>query len=110
MSKWDRVSAYLNRKIGRTAHAYRSVFDEANPEARIVLADLLTVGLYEESVFVEGHADTTAYNLGAQDVVRRIVKMAHLTPDEVTRIANEQRRVEAALERDPYMEEDLDAA
>lgn len=75
------------RWSGRRAD-YRAVFQ--TPEGERVLADLARTVRFRETPLVPGAPDETAVQIGQHDVIRHILRMVHMTDDELMRIIGRQ--------------------
>lgn len=74
------------KTMRRIGGAYRHVF--STPQGRIVLRDLIrVVGLYRQSGPRE--SEVLQYQEGARDIVRRTLKLAKLTEDQLEAIMEE---------------------
>lgn len=71
----------LKLMMGFKSQLYKSVF--GTPDGQLVLADLVRETGWDQQSFVEGCADTTAFNEGMRRVVTRIVKFTQMTPGDI---------------------------
>lgn len=77
----------LRIQLSRQYERYRVTFGPDSAKGQEVLSDLIKFTGYEDDAFVPGSPEETAYNLGQQRVVRRILKMTLATPKDIDRIA-----------------------
>jgi len=73
----DRVKHFIRRR-----RAYRDLFNETDPTARIVLSDLKRFCRYQKSTF---HTDPLmqSYLNGRRDVLERIFEFTDLTKEQI---------------------------
>lgn len=62
------------------ASAYLSVFNEANPNVKIVLDDMMKAGFVFKSTFVKGDPHETALNEGSRRFVLSLINRIYKDP------------------------------
>lgn len=68
---------------------YRKVFK--SPDGRAVLYDLMKGNfMVDTTPFVAGAPDVTAKNVGQQEVIKRILFLIKIDPDQFIKLVNEQ--------------------
>lgn len=94
LKSFGSVFASLSRELKlrfSMATAYRQVFgtpEHMSTAQRLVMQDICRFAGINADAFVPGEADSTAYTLGKQRLVRRIAAMIGFTEAEVIRLAN----------------------
>lgn len=78
----DRVQMLLRRR-----HLYRATF--GTPEGRAVLADILRFCGVSQPAVVPGDPIMTGFNDGMRRVGLRVAKLAHMTEEEILRLADQ---------------------
>lgn len=67
---------------------YRSVF--GSKEGKLVLADLMLTHFYNSTTMAPGMSDVTFFNEGQREVVRRILLLTKVDPEELLKQAVEK--------------------
>ena len=89
----------------RTAKSqwYKDVFN--SPDGQMVIADLIKFTNAHDQSYTPGDPTQTAFNEGMRRVITRIEKFVHMTPKEISRIAEMHRETEKRYGQSPIDEE-----